>query len=419
MKNSSLVHDVMGIDYYTSYYNQAVDDFRQELGISDHHMNFSFIGSDSRLAIEDLTGAKYYICKDLDTWRVPYGFVDTGIEHSGFRVYENTQPVPLAFLAPAIMTAEDYEALSMVQKQEALLQAAVVEDPDSALSAQAQQGLQSQTNRVNYASQVLDYSIADSKGLVMDLKNNIVHVAEKDATVTLSFRGLADAETYLSITNLGYREYSPSEIAEINGRQPTFRDRISDALWTRTTTYPITARAGDRTKASNPATPEHLRYGGKVNWVFNLCYSHEALDQITVEFEEVGDYTFDTFEIVCQPVAPVVGNARVLASAGLEDLKLGNASMSARATLQNDDPRIAVFTVAYGPGWSVTVDGQPARVLKTDTAFLGVEVSGAGTHDIEWSYATPGVREGAIMSLVGIVLFIGMLVFRRMRHTVQ
>ena len=418
MKNSSLAHDVMGIDYYTSYYNQSVDDFRQELGISDHHMNFSFIGSDSRLAIEDLTGAKYYICKSKDEWRVPYGFKDTGIQHSGFSVFENEQPVPFAFLAPTTISPEEYNAYSMAQKQEALLQAAVIGNTEAA-SATMGQETGSSHSRVSFDSRAINFKVLESKGLVFDLEQNTVHVHDKDATVTLGFNGVADAETYLCITNLGYREYSPSEIATLAGKSISIKDRIADLLWTRTTTYPITARVGDRTKTSTPATPEHLRYGGKVDWVFNLCYSSEPLHEMTIEFSEVGDYTFDELEIVCQPVKPIVQHAKKLAEAGLTELQLGTNAMQAQCELQDDNPHVAVFTIAYSPGWSVTVDGEPAETLKADTAFLGVEVSGKGTHNIAWSYSTPGLREGAIMTILGLLLFVGMLVLRRLRHKVQ
>ncbi|MCM2333803.1 MAG: YfhO family protein, partial [Anaeromyxobacteraceae bacterium] len=38
------------------------------------------------------------------------------------------------------------------------------------------------------------------------------------------------------------------------------------------------------------------------------------------------------------------------------------------------------------PGWSVTVDGRPAPVVRTNLHFRGVEV-GPGVHRVEWRYA--------------------------------
>ena len=405
MKNSALAHGIMGIDYYTSFYNQCIDDFRQELGISDHHMNFSFIGSDSRLAIEDVTGAKYYVAKSRDFWRVPYGFVDTGVEVSGFRVYENENPVPLAFISPGVISEDAYESLSMTQKQEALLQGAVV-DTTKLTGSSAEAVL-------SFSSQEVPFEVTATDGLTFE--DGHVRVLKKGATCTLSFKGLPASETYLSLVNLSFKGFSPSELLEAKGQQPTSRSRMNDLFYSESTTYPITVTSGKRSKMANPATSRHLRYGGKVDWIFNLCYSDEALDQMTLEFDEAGDYRFDKMAVVCQPVAPVVENASTLSANALDDLELHTNRITATANIEDDQPQLAVFMFAYTPGWSVTVDGAPADALCVDTAFLGVEVSGAGTHAIEWRYTSPGVGRGALMSLVGIAAFAIMIVVCR-RH---
>lgn len=402
MKNSALVHGVMGIDYYTSYYNQYVDDFRQELGISDHHMNFSFIGSDSRLAIEDLTGAKYYICKDYDAWRAPYGFSDAGVTFGKFASYRNSEPMPLAFAVSRAISPDVYKSLSMVQKQEALLQGAVVEQ--SALDRPLEEA------DVVIASQPVDFEVVATNG--MEIDGNSAKVFKKNATATIRFKGLANSETYLELENLGFQEYSPSTLAHINDKPVTLKTYLSDVLWTRATTYPITAKSGERTNTIDPATPEHRRYGGKVNWVFNLGYSETPLTEMTVKFQECGDYSFSTMRVTCQPIEPIVENARSLSANALQDFELHQNGMSAILDLDSDEPAIALFTFAYTPGWSVKVDGKDAKALRVDTAFTGVEVAGAGTHAIEWSYVTPGVNEGTLMTIVGLAVAIVMLIAR-------
>ena len=59
------------------------------------------------------------------------------------------------------------------------------------------------------------------------------------------------------------------------------------------------------------------------------------------------------------------------------------------------------------PGWSVTVDGRPAHLVRPDGALLGVVVPG-GTHRIRFEYDPPGLAVGLVISLIaalGIVLF--------------
>ena len=408
MKNSALIHSVMGVDYYTSYYNQHVDDFRQGLGISDHHMNFSFIGSDSRLAIEQITGVKYYVVKSRDFWRVPYGFADTGIEHDGFHVFKNAHPVPLAYLAQGVIDNADYDALGMIQKQETLLQAAVVDEGKLKMEQAEVQ--------TKFDSKQIPYTVSGSDGLSID--GNTISVTKKNATITLEFEGLAQSETYLCLYNLGFDPYLPSQLAQAKGDGASLKTKIRDVLYTVPTTYPITASIGDRTKTADPATPSHLRYGGKVDWVFNLAYSQEPATQMKISFQEVGEYTFDDMQIVCQPIRPVVEESAAIAEQGLNDLELHANGMSATTELADEDPHLAQFMFAYTPGWSATVDGQPAEVVRTDVAFLGVEVQGKGSHEIVLSYETPGIKAGAYMSLAGLlalVLAFGVRRFLRSR----
>jgi hypothetical protein len=62
-----------------------------------------------------------------------------------------------------------------------------------------------------------------------------------------------------------------------------------------------------------------------------------------------------------------------------------------------------VLADRYAPGWSVTVDGRPARPRRYDSVIRSVRVP-AGTHTVIWRYETPGLRAGAAISTLGIVL---------------
>ena len=77
-----------------------------------------------------------------------------------------------------------------------------------------------------------------------------------------------------------------------------------------------------------------------------------------------------------------------------------DATVTLRATLRRRS--LVVLDDRYLPGWSVTVDGRPARVLRTDVVLRGVTVP-AGSHAIVWSYRVPGLRAGAALSGVGVL----------------
>ena len=71
----------------------------------------------------------------------------------------------------------------------------------------------------------------------------------------------------------------------------------------------------------------------------------------------------------------------------------------------------AVLATAFNaaPGWSVTVDGEPRRLVEPDGAFLGVEV-GPGSHDVRFEYRLPGLRIGLLVTLLGIIGLVALLI---------
>src|SRR6185436_11042054 len=81
------------------------------------------------------------------------------------------------------------------------------------------------------------------------------------------------------------------------------------------------------------------------------------------------------------------------------------------AGLQSWAPERRVFTVdsaaggpftfseQFFPGWSATIDGQPATIERWSGAFQSVQVA-AGRHTVEFQYHTPYLKAGAAISLI-------------------
>jgi uncharacterized membrane protein YfhO len=99
--------------------------------------------------------------------------------------------------------------------------------------------------------------------------------------------------------------------------------------------------------------------------------------------------------------------------------------------LHDDSGRIDVRVQAQGsgyltvadamtvPGWSVTVDGRPAKLLVGDDAFGTVSVP-SGTHAVAFRYSAPGFHAGLAMSGVGVAgVVVLMLLDQRRRRPGQ
>ncbi|HEX7291154.1 MAG TPA: hypothetical protein VF250_08520 [Conexibacter sp.] len=113
-----------------------------------------------------------------------------------------------------------------------------------------------------------------------------------------------------------------------------------------------------------------------------------------------------------------------VAAAGARDVAAASGSAAiardapARVELRADLARggLVVLGDALLDGWSVTVDGAPAAPLRVDEVMRGVVVP-AGRHTVVWSYAVPGLRAGAIVSLLTALGLAGVALALALRAT--
>lgn len=91
-------------------------------------------------------------------------------------------------------------------------------------------------------------------------------------------------------------------------------------------------------------------------------------------------------------------------------MKFDNSTFTAEITTQNKD-ELVFFSVPYEDGWSATVNGEPVEVEKVNVGFMAVRVPANKTSTIVFTYKTPGLIAGAVVSGVSIVIFIGYMVF--------
>ena len=76
-----------------------------------------------------------------------------------------------------------------------------------------------------------------------------------------------------------------------------------------------------------------------------------------------------------------------------------------RATL--DRPGLVVLADVYYPGWQLTIDGEPAPIVRTNRMMRGAAV-GAGTHELVYTYDPDSFRRGCYGTAVGLLLVVGL-----------
>lgn len=84
-----------------------------------------------------------------------------------------------------------------------------------------------------------------------------------------------------------------------------------------------------------------------------------------------------------------------------------------RGTANNDkDGQYLYLSVPYDSGFSATVNGKSTEVFRTMTGFMAIKLN-KGENDISLSFMPKGLKEGAVLCLVGIVCLILYIIFRK------
>ena len=74
-----------------------------------------------------------------------------------------------------------------------------------------------------------------------------------------------------------------------------------------------------------------------------------------------------------------------------------------------DKENLVFYAVPYDEGWSVTVDGEKAEIVRANVGFMAVDVP-AGSHTVRFTYRTPGLVAGIAVGIGGMLLLAGYLV---------
>ncbi|MBQ3088694.1 MAG: YfhO family protein [Clostridia bacterium] len=75
------------------------------------------------------------------------------------------------------------------------------------------------------------------------------------------------------------------------------------------------------------------------------------------------------------------------------------------ASITTMGENLVFFSVPYDEGWTATVNGKKAEIERVNKGFMAVAVS-AGANEIEFSYETPGLKLGVMITAVAFLIWL-------------
>lgn len=406
-ENSSMQMGTNSTAYYFSVASSSIANFFDEMYLNtpwEQHYN----NLDGRTILDRLASVKYFVVKKGKESDLPYGYsrLSGEAEKNGktYLAYADEDALPLGYTYDSWISREDYDKMTVTEKQQALLQGVVLDD--SSLPE----------TETHFNDREVSYYTSEGKGC--RLKNGKVVVTQENAQLKLVFKGEENAETYLITEGLDYEGLSP-------------REMISDKKWSKMTTYEqnklleensnwrywkesqkASIQIGGRflKKTIQIFTDKYNAYSGKHNFLCNTGYSEKGRHTITLTFENTGVYSFDSLKIYCQPMTEIDSQTSKLGEEVLTDVKIGNNEINGKISLS--DTKALVLSIPYSEGWTAYVDGEETELKEANTMYMALELP-KGDHEIHLVYCTPYLRTGLCLTCIGVLCYIVLVLINR------
>ncbi len=94
-------------------------------------------------------------------------------------------------------------------------------------------------------------------------------------------------------------------------------------------------------------------------------------------------------------------------ASGIIQFNVNNTGFTAMTNYESDE--LVVFSVPFDKGWSAAVGGTSVDVEKVNGGFVAIRVP-QGIQEIRFTYTTPGIKLGIIMTIVAAVLLMAYFV---------
>ena len=359
--NTSILYNYNGISSYYSIGNGCLYDFVKEMELNRYNA-LQIFDYNNRTDILTMVGVKYLISDEENSQYVPYGYsLYKQIEDT--KIYKNDNYLPLGIFYDKYITKEQYDNLTTLEKQVSLLEYAKVDENIDGVEQGNKETLGEKLNEI-------EYSI----------------VKEEDKKIELKPENLDDGELYVVINNINFEPENEKS----------------------SSSYTLNASYGEVSVSGKVLDESATYYVERENFVLNLGQIQEN-ENIKLEFESAdGEIKHDDIKLVVISNEKYEEQVENLKDNTLEDIQYQGNTISGK--INNQKNGILQLSIPYSSGWKVYVDGVEKEVINVNTGFIGVELE-AGNHEITFSYTTPWLYAGIIITIVGFIIFFAIVIY--------
>lgn len=447
--DNDLTSGLHNIDSYYSLQNKYLGQFNTSLQNNQYQANIPIRQADDRTIMNNFFGAKYLFVQSNgdNATKIPAGYFldkatdpvinydegqpsnpqskDEFVPTQTMR-YKTNYAFPLLYWQDNYISKKDYQSLSPTEKERVLATGVLVDKQAKLRGMKAaklkthvyplkSELVSNRLNKVNPAK--LTYTDSEetyqlqlpelqSKKMQQKLKGSELHIEFSKIKYTpfsmkeqIAYEQAHLKETVLNpgnVINQRYTHYRYWRYHVLNGSPDiSFKLNIGSKFGTATI---------EQARQSTLSLFKHV-----TNSTLNIGYYDGKLPtSLTFQPSKLG-----TYKLKYRVVAEKLDNnyyreVKTLQRHRLEDVKFKRDQV--QGTIKTTRPGVLTSSIPYSTGWLVKVNGKKATTLRTNQAFLGVYLP-AGTHHVTFSYELPGIKLGALLSLIGLgwTIFAGII----------
>ena len=370
--NYGMLNGIYGTNPFFSIVSKDVYEYMKSLENPDSNFPNWYNGMGDRPSMMSLASVRYFATEADSSMQIPFGY-EKKIENGDGILYETSYAMPLGYTYQKILSREEWNDLSALQKQQAMMQAAVLDE-----IGESEEKLLTKRDMLLFEEQEIAYTLTESDNIIWNRENGTLQVGEGGGTLLLEWEGIENAEIYLRVCNFD-TDGSGKEL--------------------------IYFFAGPKEKEGKKiyVTSDLSVWDGKFkNYLVAVGNGMDTCQSAKLSIPFSGTFHLDDIKIYALPTETFGRQAQELKKENMNTTLQGN-QIKGEITVSSD--RFLCVSMPYSSGWKAKVDGKRVPVRKCNGMYMGIFLN-EGHHVVDMVYRTPGLITGAMITVASLLIFL-------------
>lgn len=383
--NWGLIDHIPTTTNYFSITDKNVSSTLMDFGLTQYQYKFKFKRMDLRTNLMNLYHVKYIVASSKNHKKIPSEYKLIAKNTNG-KLYENKNILPFGYSYKTYITEDKYKKLNSAQKEDVLLQSAVISDDPTI---------------VNYKSIYTDTTKTTDIGTNYIFRKT--HKKKKYIKIRIP-KNYISTHSYLYLQNVRTTPFNSS-------RNHILYDAKNN------TSFSVLIGKHKYTLYNGEAGSTYDT--GKRDYLIDIDTSKIDVSKdssLSLILKTPDQYTIGKISIIQMDPAAQNKNLSTLKSAPHLTNILYDGANHFSGDITTKGNRILCIPISYNKGWKASDNGKSVKLLKVNGMFCGFSLS-SGKHHIQLDYTTPGLKIGACVSLVSLIILFGLAAHKKQPKT--